>query len=118
MPAITDYSDELALWLMRPRTTRITGARCVQKRPAGPDDARRYERCGRPQWGDGSGAGGMGEGLCSRCWHEHAAFHSPYTTMQANPAASQLSGQSIVRRSDIFGRKGNALPFTFPLDWL
>lgn len=86
-------------------------------------------RCGRPVWGDGSGittGGGMiGEGLCSRCLHEYVAFHAPYTTLQANPAASALSGTSILRRTDIFGRRGDVLPEVgahqppvFPAHWL
>lgn len=132
-------TDDMVLWLLTKPAPRLTGRRCVQRRFAELGGAAGLEgftpvlgaamhRCSRPQWGDGRGitaGGGMiGEGMCSRCLHEHVAFHSAYTTMAANPAASQLSGASILRRSDIFGRAGGSLPEVgahgadvFPEDW-
>lgn len=119
-------SDEMLWWLLSRPRPQLVGRRCTNRRTA--TEAGGMEgyaptsgemlRCSRPQWGDGSGVQGMAEGLCSRCAHEHFAFHSAYTTMQANPAASALSGASILRRTDIFGRAGEPLPgFTFPVDW-
>lgn len=109
---------------------RLIGKQCTNRRPAweahGLEGYRptsgELVRCGRPVWGDGQGVRGQGEGLCSRCWHEHNAFHGAYTTMTANPAASLLSGSKIEQMSDLFG--GNELPAvgaerpdTFPEDW-
>lgn len=121
--------DVLTFLLMK-KPPRLVGRRCTSRRE--PERAGGLEgyaatpgelvRCGRPVWGDGEGVNGRGEGLCSRCWHEWNAFHGDYTTMQANPAASLLSGNKIAAMTDIFGRRGDALPEvvadTFPDDWL
>jgi hypothetical protein len=128
----------LVFLVTKPRP-RLVGAVCSSRRwvaeaggmegyrPSG--ESGEMMRCGRPVWGDGkgitTGSGPIGEGLCSRCLHEYAAFHAPYTTLQANPAASALSGTSILRRADIFGRRGDVplpevggqTPDVFPDDW-
>lgn len=126
---LTAAWDVLLFLAAKPRP-RIVGAQCTNRRE--PEVARGLEgyrptsgalvRCGRPVWGDGAGIApsGMGAGLCSRCLHEYIAFHTPYTTLQANPAASALSGTSIQRRADIFGglpEVGSERPDTFPEHW-
>jgi hypothetical protein len=65
--------------------------------------------CNRPVWGDGR-VDGEWYGLCSRCWHEHNAFHGHYVTLQANPAAAKLDGTGIQRLTfgDLEG---------WPTDW-
>lgn len=127
-----DLDQEVWLFLLTKRAPRLVGARCTNRRTdegggAGGMEGFRLgfgtlmHRCGRPVWGDGKGVQGRGEGLCSRCWHEWNAFHGDYTTMQANPAASLLSGAKIHAMEDIFGRRGGtALPSfddVFPDDW-
>lgn len=112
--------SDVLLWLASKPRPRLVGKTCIQKRPAGPDDARRWERCRRPQWGDGSGIGGKGEGLCSRCWHEYNLFHGSYMTMQANHAAAKLDATAIQRltfHEDELPPLGADVPDTFPEDW-
>jgi len=129
---LTLPSTDVIEWLLLKPHVRIIGARCTQRRPleeaAGMEGfapiSRLMARCSRPQWGDGRGVAGKGEGLCSRCWHEYNAFHGDYTTLTANPAASLLSGEKIAAMSDLFGgvrrlpEVGAERPDTFPEDWL
>jgi hypothetical protein len=115
-------------WLLLKPRVRLVGAQCVQRRTqaevGGMEGYRptpgEFMRCGRPVWGDGKGTeNGFGEGLCSRCFHEHMAFHGSYTMLQANPAAAKLDATGISRLT--FGptlpEVGAHYPDTFPSDW-
>ena len=60
--------------------------------------------------------------LCSRCWHTWCAFHGPYVTMKANPAASSISNEGLARLFITRGLEAPPLPDSsahvqFP-DWL
>jgi hypothetical protein len=103
--------EDVLLFLLTKKPPTLVGKRCQQEREAGPDGDRRIERCKRPVWGDGR-VDGEFYGFCSRCWHEHNAFHGHYTTMQANPAAAKLDGTGIQRLTF-----GATLPDAPPEDW-
>lgn len=62
--------------------------------------------CTRPVWMDM---------LCSKCWHMRMAFNGRWSLLQANPAASLLSGQKIRDMADIFGT--SATRTFLPEDW-
>ncbi len=89
----------MAFLATKPRP-RLVGKTCASDQRA----------CRRPVWGDGR-VDGEWYGLCSRCWHEHNAFHGVYLTMQANPAAAKLS-LAAIRDHWLYG--GQRLPYTLP----
>ncbi len=66
-------------------------------------------RCGRPIWGDGT-VDGVRRDLCSACWHEYNAFHGPYQTMRANPAAAAIDDTGLARLFVTRGMDAPALP--------
>lgn len=117
-------SDGVMWWLLTKPQARLTGARCTSRRDSAtagglegytPMPGGTMHRCSRPVWGDGEGTeNGFGAGLCSRCFHEHMAWHGTYTTMTANPAASLLSGDKISGMVELFGAAENRLPATDP----
>lgn len=86
------------------------------------------EPCRRPVWG-GDGLVNVGDfthdvPLCSRCWHVWNAFHGPYITMKANPAAASLSNEGLARLFISRGLDAEPLPPIgahqpdhFPDDW-
>lgn len=123
LPAGGAAADELTLFLLTKTPPRLRAAsRCRQVRHAGPEHARRTTRCSRGVWGDGhilSGKGNEYYGYCSRCWHEWAAFHSPYTTFQANPASLLNTGNvNTLRFGDALPEVGSERPWdTFPEEW-
>lgn len=79
-------TGEMLCFLLTKTPPRLIGPTCQSDQRA----------CARPVWGDGR-LNGSWFGLCSRCLHQHLAFHSPYTTLQANPAAAKLDGTGIQR---------------------
>lgn len=85
-------------------------------------------KCGRPLWGgDGyANCGGVTHehAMCSRCWHQWNAFHGPYVTMKANPAAATIDNTGLARLfitrgldADPLPEVGAELPDVFPAEW-
>lgn len=84
--------------------------------------------CRRPLWG-GDGLVNVGDlshehPMCSFCFHQWMAFHSPYVAMKANPAAATISNEGLVRLFITRGLDAEPLPpvgahvpDAFP-DWL
>lgn len=99
-------TDDVTLWLLRPRTTRLVGAVCQHTEHVDHGPGREPGPCKRPVWKDD---------LCSRCWCMRMAFHGQWTIFLANPAASLLSGDKIRTMSDIFG--GAGFRTYVPEDW-
>lgn len=89
-----ELADEMVGWLLRPRTTRVVGAVCQSCEPVDHGPGQPPGPCTRPVWSDM---------LCARCWCMRMAFNGRWALIQANPAASLLSLQSIMDKPDIFG---------------
>lgn len=105
----TKVDPQLAVlaWLATKPRPRIVGRMCQSEQ----------RTCRRPVWGDGR-VDGEFYGMCSRCWHEHNAFHGHYVTMQVNPAAARLTADNISRLT--FNRLpdiGAHQPDTYPESW-
>lgn len=86
-------------------------------------------KCGRPLWG-GDGLVNVGDlshehAMCSFCFHQWMAFHSPYVAMKANPAAATISNEGLARLFITRGLDAKPLPEigsdrpfdTFPAEW-
>ena len=97
---------DMILFLLTKPQPRLVGKTCQSEQ----------RECKRPIWGDGR-VDGEWYGLCSRCWHEHNAFHGHYITMQANSAAAKLGRVGIQRLT--FGATLPESPTNvFPEEWL
>lgn len=110
----------------RATPVRIVGRTCTNEEPIDRGDGVAGP-CRRPVWGDGmvrDGLGNQRHDLCSRCWHMDQAFHGPYVTFKANPAASSISNEGLARLFVTRGLDAEPLPpvgahvpGAFP-DWL
>lgn len=70
--------------------------------------------CRRPLWG-GNGLVNVGDlshdhAMCSWCFHQWVAFHSPYVLMKANPAAASISNEGLARLFISRGLDAEPLP--------
>lgn len=134
-PADLPSADVLLFLNTKPDTTLRAASRCCSEKlvdsgtrslppaaghmhlqPQARRDAPPAKRCQRPIWGDGFvnvGAGPVWFGLCSQCWHEWCAFHGPYQTMKANPAAATIDNEGLARLFITRGLDAKPLP---PID--
>jgi hypothetical protein len=86
----------VAFLLLKPRPRLLVENVCRSEKPVDRGPRELPGPCTRPIWGDGM-VDGVRFDLCSKCFHEWAAFHGYYRLMAANPAASQIDDVGLER---------------------